>query len=74
MQLLHRGVRRRKHPRRAPRVLYSKHVPAQPHRFEWLIAALRLADRIIPRQAWPAGYQVYLWDMRIRARLGKRIV
>jgi uncharacterized protein (DUF2236 family) len=46
---------------------------AQQRRFEWLLAALRLADRLIPHQAWLLGYQVYLWDMRMRARLGRRI-
>ena len=33
-----------------------------------------LADRIIPRQLWLLGYQTYLWDMRSRARRGRRIV
>ena len=46
----------------------------QQRRFELLIAGLRLADRVIPRRAWTAGYQLYLWDMRLRARLGKPIV
>ena len=46
----------------------------QQRRFEVLISALRLADRVIPRRAWLAGYQLYLWDMRIRAGLGRRIV
>ena len=48
--------------------------PGQQRRFEWLLSALRLADRLIPRQAWILGYQMYLWDMRSRARRGKRIV
>jgi uncharacterized protein (DUF2236 family) len=48
--------------------------PAQRRRFEWLLVALRLADRLIPRQTWLLGYQLYLWDMRLRARLGKRVV
>ena len=47
---------------------------AQQRRFELLITALRLADRIIPRRTWLAGYQLYLWDMRMRASLGRRIV
>ncbi len=48
--------------------------PAQQRRFEWLLAALRLADRLIPHQVWITGYQLYLWDMRARARRGHRIV
>jgi uncharacterized protein (DUF2236 family) len=47
---------------------------AQQQRFEWLLAALRLADRLIPHQTWVLGYQLYLRDMRARARRGKRIV
>lgn len=47
---------------------------ARQRRFEWLLTTLRLADRVIPRQAWRAGYQLYLWDMRLRAKAGKRIV
>ncbi len=47
---------------------------AQQQRFEWLLAALRLADRLIPHQTWVLGYQLYLWDMRSRARRGRRIV
>jgi uncharacterized protein (DUF2236 family) len=47
---------------------------SQQRRFEWLLAALRLADRLIPHQAWILGYRLYLWDMRIRARRGWRIV
>jgi uncharacterized protein (DUF2236 family) len=47
---------------------------SQQRRFEWLLAALRLADRLIPHQAWILGYRLYLWDMRSRARRGKRIV
>jgi uncharacterized protein (DUF2236 family) len=46
----------------------------QQRRFDWLLAALRLADRLIPHRAWIFGYQLYLWDMRIRARRGWRIV
>lgn len=47
---------------------------SQQRRFEWLVAALRLADRLIPHQAWILSYRLYLWDMRLRARRGKRIV
>lgn len=47
---------------------------AQQRRFAWLLSALRLADRLIPHRAWILGYQIYLWDMRFRARLGWRIV
>lgn len=48
--------------------------PSQQRRFEWLLSALRLADRLIPHQAWILGYRAYLWDMRFRARRGRRIV
>ena len=37
----------------------------QQRRFEWLLSGLRLADRVIPRDVWMLGYQLYLWDMRI---------
>src|ERR1700761_1046548 len=47
---------------------------SEQRRFEWLLAALRLADRLIPHQAWILGYRLYLWDMRFRARRGWRIV
>lgn len=47
---------------------------SQQRRFEWLLAALRLADRLIPRRAWILGYRIYLWDMRFRARRGWPIV
>ncbi len=53
------------------------HLPwgaARQRRFEWLLSALRLADRLIPHRAWVFGYQLYLWDMRARARLGQPIV
>jgi uncharacterized protein (DUF2236 family) len=46
----------------------------QQRRFEWLLATLRLADRLIPHRAWIFGDQRYLWDMRSRARRGRRIV
>ncbi|SON62107.1 hypothetical protein MSIMFI_03627 [Mycobacterium simulans] len=47
---------------------------AQQRRFEWLLAVLRLADRLIPHRAWIFTYRLYLWDMRFRARRGWRIV
>ncbi len=46
----------------------------QQRQFGRLLSALRLADRLIPHRAWILGYQLYLWDMRLRARLGWRIV
>jgi uncharacterized protein (DUF2236 family) len=46
----------------------------QQRRFEWLLTALRIADRVIPRDVWILGYRLYLWDMRGRARRGKRVV
>ncbi len=46
----------------------------QQRRFEWLLTALRVADRVIPRQVWILGYELYLRDMRSRARRGKRVV
>jgi len=46
----------------------------QQRRFERLVSALRLADRVIPHRAWIFGYQLYLWDIRFRARRGWRIV
>ncbi|BBZ70128.1 oxygenase MpaB family protein [Mycobacterium paraseoulense] len=48
--------------------------PGQRRRFEWLLSALRLADLFLPHGIWLLGYQVYLWDMRFRARRGWRIV
>ncbi|OBF65520.1 hypothetical protein A5753_08080 [Mycobacterium sp. 852002-51971_SCH5477799-a] len=48
--------------------------PAQQRRFGWLLTALRLADGLIPHAAWIFGYRIYLWDMRSRARQGRRIV
>jgi uncharacterized protein (DUF2236 family) len=47
---------------------------SQQRRFEWLLTGLRLADRLIPHQAWIAGYRFYLWDLRFRARRGWRVV
>jgi uncharacterized protein (DUF2236 family) len=46
----------------------------QQRRFERLVSALRLADRLIPHRVWIFGYQLYLWDIRFRARRGWRIV
>jgi uncharacterized protein (DUF2236 family) len=46
----------------------------QQRRFDWLLAGLRIADRVIPNGAWVFGYRIYLWDMRSRARRGRRIV
>jgi uncharacterized protein (DUF2236 family) len=48
--------------------------PSQQRRFERLLSALRLADRLIPHQAWIFYCRLYLWDMRFRARRGWRIV
>jgi uncharacterized protein (DUF2236 family) len=46
----------------------------QQRRFDWLVTALRVADRVIPREVWLLGYELYLRDMRARARRGRRIV
>src|SRR6478735_9430699 len=46
----------------------------QQRAFDALIGALRIADRVVPRDLWLFGYQIYLWDMRSRARRGKRVV
>ncbi|KUH64985.1 hypothetical protein AU184_02535 [Mycolicibacterium novocastrense] len=46
----------------------------QQRRFEALLIALRVADRVIPRDVWIFGYRLYLWDMRARARRGRRVV
>jgi uncharacterized protein (DUF2236 family) len=46
----------------------------QQRRFEWLLTTLRLADRVIPRDVWILGYELYLRNMRARARRGRRIV
>lgn len=48
--------------------------PAQQRRFGWLLFSLRLADRLIPHGVWILGYRIYLWDMRSRARRGRRVV
>ena len=47
---------------------------AQQRRFEWLLTALRIADRLVPHRAWIFCYQLYLRDVRSRARRGRRIV
>ena len=46
----------------------------QQRRFDWLLSALRAADRLIPHRAFILLYQTYVWDMRFRARRGWRIV
>ena len=46
----------------------------QQRRFDVLLTTLRIADRVIPRDVWILGYQLYLWDMRSRARRGRRVV
>ena len=46
----------------------------QQRRFEWLLTGLRLADRAIPQQLWIVVYQMYLRDMRSRARRAEPIV
>jgi uncharacterized protein (DUF2236 family) len=46
----------------------------QQRQFDWLLGALRIADRVIPREVWILGYRMYLWDMRARARRGRRVV
>ena len=48
--------------------------PDDQRRFALLLAGLRAADRIVPREVWTFGYRLYLWDMRVRARLGKPVV
>jgi uncharacterized protein (DUF2236 family) len=42
--------------------------------FELLLVALRIADRVIPRDIWLFWYELYLRSMRARARLGRRII
>lgn len=42
--------------------------------FDQLLTMLRVADRVVPREVWLLGYQLYLWDMRMRARRGMRVV
>jgi len=48
--------------------------PTEQRWFDRLLTAVRLADRVVPREVWLLGYQLYLWDMRSRARRGKRVV
>ena len=47
---------------------------SQQRHFEWLLTGLRLADRVIPREVWILGYEMYLRNMRARARSGRRVV
>jgi uncharacterized protein (DUF2236 family) len=47
---------------------------ARQRNFELLLTGLRIADRLVPRDVWILGYRLYLWDMRSRARRGRRIV
>lgn len=42
----------------------------QQRRFAWLLGALRLTDRLVPQRVWLLAYHAYLWEMRLRARLG----
>lgn len=46
----------------------------QQRAFDALIVALRVTDRVVPRDLWLLGYRLYLWDMRSRARRGKPVV
>jgi uncharacterized protein (DUF2236 family) len=46
----------------------------QQRQFDRLLAVLSIIDRVIPRQFWVLGYRIYLWDMRWRARGGRRVV
>jgi uncharacterized protein (DUF2236 family) len=46
----------------------------QERKFTWLVRALRIADHVIPRRVWHLIYRTYLWDMRSRARRGRRVV
>jgi uncharacterized protein (DUF2236 family) len=46
----------------------------QQRRFDLLLTGLRVADRVIPRDLWVFLYRLYLWDMRSRARRGRRVV
>ncbi|MGH3726784.1 MAG: oxygenase MpaB family protein [Mycobacterium sp.] len=43
-------------------------------RFDALLSALRVADRVIPAQVWVLSYAVLIWDMRLRERMGKPVV
>jgi uncharacterized protein (DUF2236 family) len=42
--------------------------------FDLLLIGLRLADRVIPRDFWLFWYELYLRNMRTRARLGRRVI
>ncbi|OBF26516.1 hypothetical protein A5724_31665 [Mycobacterium sp. ACS1612] len=42
--------------------------------FELLLFGLRVADRVIPRDFWLFTYELYLRNMRARARLGRRVI
>ncbi len=46
----------------------------QQRRFGRLLTVLRVTDQVVPRELWLLGYRMYLWDMRARARLGRRVV
>jgi uncharacterized protein (DUF2236 family) len=46
---------------------------AQQRWFDRLLTGLRIADRVIPRDVWVFGYELYLRSMRTRARLGMRV-
>ncbi len=48
--------------------------PVQQRLFEVLLATLRIADRVIPRDFWLFSYQLYLRSLRTRARLGRRVI
>ncbi len=47
---------------------------ARQRKFERLLAAMRIADHIIPRNLWLLRYQLSLWNLRLRARLGWKMV
>jgi uncharacterized protein (DUF2236 family) len=47
---------------------------SQQGRFELMLSTLRVADKLIPHRFWLLLYQIYLWDMRFRARRGWRVV
>jgi uncharacterized protein (DUF2236 family) len=58
---------------------FREHMQLQwsPRRQRWfdrMLTTLKVADRVIPREVWLFAYQVYLWDMRLRDRLGKPVV
>lgn len=43
-------------------------------RFDALLSALRVADRVVPAPLWTLSYAVLIWDMRLRERMGKPVV